>query len=103
MRLPYQSVLLIFYFGCDSFLRYMAYYKKIYLRHNAYYVIRGKEETRDILNQNLRLNVAASSVRTVSKYGGIDEFLIRTKNKDLSSKAKKYQKVICDKSKRISQ
>ena len=33
----------------------------------------------EILNQNLRLNVAASSVRTVSKYGGIDEFLIRTK------------------------
>ena len=48
----------------------------------------------DILNQNLRLNVAASSVRTVSKYGGIDEFLIKTKNKDLSLKAKKYQKVI---------
>ena len=48
----------------------------------------------EILNQNLKLNVAASSVRTVSKYGGIDEFLIRTKCKELSHKAKKYQKVI---------
>ena len=48
----------------------------------------------EILNQNLKLNVAASSVRTVSKYGGIDEFFIRNKCKELSSKAKKYQKVI---------
>jgi|TARA_B110000438_G_scaffold298351_1_gene346433 large subunit ribosomal protein L28 len=48
----------------------------------------------NILNQNLRLSVAASSVRTVTKYGGIDEFLIKTKSKNLSSKAKKYQKVI---------
>ncbi len=48
----------------------------------------------EILNQNLKLSVAASSVRTVSKYGGIDEFLIRTKSKELSPKAKKYQKAI---------
>ena len=48
----------------------------------------------DILSQNLKLNVAASTVRTVTKYGGIDEFLIRTKNKNLSPKAKKFQKVI---------
>ena len=48
----------------------------------------------NILNQNLRLSVAASSIRTVTKYGGIDEFLIKTKTKNLSSKAKKYQKVI---------
>ena len=48
----------------------------------------------EILNQSLRLSVAASSVRTVSKYGGIDEFLIRAKYKNLSPKAKKYQKVI---------
>ena len=48
----------------------------------------------DILRQNLKLNVAASTVRTVTKYGGIDEFLIRTKNKNLSPKAKKFQKVI---------
>ena len=48
----------------------------------------------DILRQNLRLSVAASTVRTVTKFGGIDEFLIRTKNKNLSPKAKKFQKVI---------
>ena len=48
----------------------------------------------EILNQNLKLNVASSSARTVSKYWGIDEFLIRTKCKELSPKAKKYQKVI---------
>ena len=48
----------------------------------------------NILSQNLKLNVATSAVRTVTKYGGIDEFLIRTKNKNLSPKAKKFQKVI---------
>tara|TARA_B100000073_G_scaffold128773_2_gene105480 strand:- start:5625 stop:5918 length:294 start_codon:yes stop_codon:yes gene_type:complete len=48
----------------------------------------------EVLNQNLKLSVAASSVRTVSKYGGIDEFLIRAKSKELSPKAKKYQKAI---------
>lgn len=56
----------------------------------------------DILNQNLKLSVAASTVRTVTKYGGIDEFLIRTKNKNLSPKAKKFQKVIQKISEKIS-
>lgn len=56
----------------------------------------------DILNQNLKLSVAASTVRTVTKYGGIDEFLIRTKNKNLSPKAKKFQKVIQRISEKIS-
>ena len=56
----------------------------------------------DILNQNLKLSVAASTVRTVTKYGGIDEFLIRTKNKNLSPRAKKFQKVIKKISEKIS-
>ena len=29
----------------------------------------------DILKKNIRLSVATSSIRTVSKFGGIDEFL----------------------------
>ena len=48
----------------------------------------------EILNQNLRFRVATSSIRTVTKYGGIDEFLLQTKSKKLSLKAKRIQKTI---------
>ena len=48
----------------------------------------------DLLNKNIRFNVATSSIRTVTKYGGIDEFLIRTKSKKLSLKAKRIRKTL---------
>ena len=47
-----------------------------------------------LLNKNVRFNVAASSIRTVTKFGGIDEFLIRTKSKNLSTRAKRIRKTI---------
>tara|TARA_X000000368_G_C22416277_1_gene444063 strand:+ start:49 stop:339 length:291 start_codon:yes stop_codon:yes gene_type:complete len=46
----------------------------------------------ELLNKNLRFNVAASSIRTVTKFGGIDEFLTRTKSKNLSLKARRIRK-----------
>ena len=48
----------------------------------------------ELLNKNIRFNVATSSIRTVTKYGGIDEFLIRTKSKKLSLKAKRIRKTL---------
>tara|TARA_B100001175_G_scaffold77603_1_gene64800 strand:+ start:415 stop:705 length:291 start_codon:yes stop_codon:yes gene_type:complete len=48
----------------------------------------------ELLNKNLRFNVATSSIRTVTKFGGIDEFLIRTKSKKLSLKAKKIRRTL---------
>ena len=48
----------------------------------------------ELLNKNIRFNVATSSIRTVTKLGGIDEFLIRTKSKKLSLKAKRIRKTI---------
>ena len=48
----------------------------------------------ELLNKNIRLNVATSSIRTVTKFGGIDEFLIRTKSKKLSLKAKRIRKTL---------
>ena len=47
-----------------------------------------------LLNKNIRFNVATSSIRTVTKFGGIDEFLIRTKSKKLSLKAKRIRKTL---------
>jgi len=48
----------------------------------------------ELLNKNIRFNVATSSIRTVTKYGGIDEFLIRTKSNKLSLKAKRIRKTL---------
>jgi len=48
----------------------------------------------ELLNKNIRFNVATSSIRTVTKFGGIDEFLIRTKSKKLSLKAKRVRRTI---------
>ena len=48
----------------------------------------------ELLNKNIRFNVATSSIRTVTKFGGIDEYLIRTKSKKLSLKAKRVRKTL---------
>ena len=48
----------------------------------------------ELLNKNIRFSVATSSIRTVTKFGGIDEFLIRTKSKKLSLKAKRIRKTL---------
>ena len=56
----------------------------------------------DLLNKNIRFNVATSSIRTVTKFGGIDEFLIRTKSKKLSLKAKRIRKTLQRVAERVS-
>ena len=56
----------------------------------------------EILNKNIRLSVATSSIRTVSKFGGIDEFLIQTKSKKLSQKAKRVQRAMNNAQKKAS-
>ncbi len=48
----------------------------------------------EILNRNIRFSLATSSIRTVSKFGGIDQFLTKTKSKNLSQKAKRIQRAI---------
>ena len=55
----------------------------------------------EILNKNIRLSVATSSIRTVSKFGGIDEFLIQTKSKKLSQKAKRVQRAMNNAQKKL--
>ena len=56
----------------------------------------------DILNKNIRVSVATSSIRTVSKFGGIDEFLTQTKSKKLSQKAKRVQRAMTNAQKKAS-
>jgi len=51
------------------------------------------------LGRSIQLKVAASTVRTVEKKGGLDEFLLNTSNTKLPSVAKKIKKQILSSSK----
>ena len=46
----------------------------------------------EVLGQKFQLKVAVSTIRTVEKKGGLDEFLINTPNSKLPLKAKKLKK-----------
>ena len=49
------------------------------------------------LGKKIQLKVATSTIRTVEKKGGLDEFLINTSNTKLSSEALKLKKLIISK------
>ena len=49
------------------------------------------------LGQKIQLKVAASTIRTVEKKGGLDDFLVSTPNSKLPEKAKKLKKTILSK------
>ena len=48
----------------------------------------------DKLGRSVKLKVAVSTIRTVEKKGGLDDFLLNTSNTKLSSGAKKIKKQI---------
>ena len=52
----------------------------------------------EILGQKIQLKVAASTIRTIEKKGGLDDFLLTTPNSKLPEKAKKLKKSILNKS-----
>jgi large subunit ribosomal protein L28 len=49
------------------------------------------------LGKKIQLRVATSTIRTVEKKGGLDEFLINTSNTKLPVEAKKLKKLILSK------
>ena len=49
------------------------------------------------LGKNIQLKVAASTIRTVEKKGGLDEYLINTSNTKLTPTALKIKKQILSK------
>ena len=51
----------------------------------------------EVLGKKIQLKVATSTIRTVEKKGGLDDFLISTQNSKLSEKAKKLKKTILNK------
>jgi len=48
----------------------------------------------DTLGQKYRLRIAAKTLRTVDFKGGLDSFLLGTKNHKLTDKAKKIKKAV---------
>ena len=52
----------------------------------------------EILGQSFQMKVAVSTIRTVEKKGGLDDFLLNTPNSKLPLKAKKLKKIILLKS-----
>ena len=51
----------------------------------------------DKLGKKIQLKVAASTIRTVEKKGGLDEYLINTSNTKLASVGLKLKKLILSK------
>ena len=51
----------------------------------------------DILKKNIKLNVTKAALRTVDFKGGLDKYLLSSKNKKLSNKAKKIKASISSK------
>ena len=48
----------------------------------------------DALEQTFRLRISAATLRTVDYKGGLDSFLLGTKNTKLSDKARKIKKTL---------
>ena len=51
----------------------------------------------DILKKNIKLNFTKAALRTVDFKGGLDKYLLSSKNKKLSNKAKKIKASISSK------
>ena len=50
--------------------------------------------TSDILGQQIRMRVTASTLRTIDHNGGLDGFLLKTHSSELSEEARKLKKRI---------
>lgn len=51
----------------------------------------------EALDQNFKLRIAAKALRTVDKLGGLDPFLAKAKDEQLSDKARKIKRDIAKK------
>ena len=54
----------------------------------------------EILGKNIKLKVSSRGIKTVEKNGGIDNYIINTKNMNLTSETKKIKKLILSKASR---
>ena len=52
----------------------------------------------EILGKNIKLKVTSRGIKTVEKNGGIDSYIINTKNSKLTNETKKLKKILTLKS-----
>ncbi len=52
----------------------------------------------EILGKNIKLKVSSRGIKTVEKNGGIDNYIINSKNINLTSETKKIKKLMLSKS-----
>ncbi|MEP6343189.1 MAG: 50S ribosomal protein L28 [Maricaulaceae bacterium] len=57
----------------------------------------------DALGQNFKLRITAATLRTVDFKGGLDTFLMGTKNAKLTDKAKKIKKALIKKQAEVAE
>lgn len=57
----------------------------------------------DILEQSFKLKICASTIRSIDINGGLDNYLIKTNNKDLTNTALKLKESIIKASNKIKQ
>jgi large subunit ribosomal protein L28 len=55
----------------------------------------------EVLNQKFRLRITAATLRTVDFKGGLDSFLMNTKNGKLSDKAMKIKRALVKKTSEV--
>ena len=53
----------------------------------------------EILKRNIKVKLSARALKAVDFKGGLDEYLLKAKNKNLSPKIKKLRKIIVSKNK----
>ena len=51
----------------------------------------------EILGKNIRLKVTSKGIKTVEKNGGIDKFLLNSKNSKLNTETRKLKKILAAK------
>tara|TARA_B100000900_G_C20534890_1_gene697955 strand:+ start:1155 stop:1406 length:252 start_codon:yes stop_codon:yes gene_type:complete len=52
----------------------------------------------EVLGKKVKLKVSSRGIKTVEKNGGIDNYIIKTKNSDLTEETRKLKKLIVLKS-----
>ena len=51
----------------------------------------------EILGKNIKLKVTSKGIKTVEKNGGIDKFLLNSKNSKLNTETRKLKKILTSK------
>ena len=51
----------------------------------------------EILGKNIKLKVTSKGIKTVEKNGGIDKFLLNSKNSKLNTETRKLKKILAAK------